>query len=74
MVETKYLRRVEAAEYLKCSANFLAKLAMRPGGPPFFKMGHSVLYDRADLDRWLAARKVASTLEKATTDQADKAA
>lgn len=63
MVNKKYLRRPEAADYIGVSANYLAKLAMNPGGPTFSKLGAVVIYSRDDLDAWVAARRVASTLE-----------
>ncbi len=58
MNNPKFLRRKEAAEYLRsrygfCSANALAKLATVGGGPPYHKAGPMiVLYAPADLDAW----------------------
>lgn len=53
----------EAAEYLGISASTLAKLRVYGGGPAFLKLGRKVLYERADLDSWLAERKYQSTSE-----------
>lgn len=44
------LNRAEAADYCGVSVNtFLAHVKVRP-----VKIGHSVRYDRRDLDRWAA--------------------
>lgn len=58
------LRAPEAARYLRMGDSTLAKLRCSGGGPSFVKMGpRIVLYDRADLDAWLAEKKYASTSE-----------
>ena len=59
----RYLRRHEAASYLNVSHSYLAKLAVFGGGPRMIRAGRTILYDRDDLDEWLAARKVTSTSE-----------
>jgi hypothetical protein len=61
MHPAQYLRRKQAAEYLKgkfgCGAErTLAKLASVGGGPVFRKIGRVVVYDPADLDAWVLAR------------------
>ena len=54
----RYLRRIEAAEYVAatwgfpCSPKTLAKLAVIGGGPAFRKAGRIPLYAEADLDAW----------------------
>lgn len=71
MVEYTYLRRSEAAAYLRerfkvGTTATLAKLAVQGGGPNFEKFGRFPLYRPADLDAWAQARmskKVASTSE-----------
>lgn len=66
--ETGYLRAGEAAAYLGLSKNYLAKSRMEPplcDGPVFSRMGHVILYRRADLDAWVEAGRV---------DPADQAA
>jgi hypothetical protein len=68
---TTYLRRVQAAEYLKSrcgayNAATLAKLACVGGGPRFSKLGPYPVYTTEDLDAWLSSRlsrSVASTAE-----------
>jgi excisionase family DNA binding protein len=50
------MRRREAARYLGTSAGYLEKAAVRGNGPPYLRVSaRLVLYDREDLDRWLAA-------------------
>jgi hypothetical protein len=59
-----WLRPVEAAVHLQVSLPFLAKLRCYGGGPRFSKCGKAVLYNRADLDAWAAARVRTSTSDK----------
>ena len=72
-METRYLRRKDAAQYLKTTYGFgggrsLAKLACIGGGPLFHKAGAAVLYRREDLDAW-ALSKIGSP-QKSTSDKA----
>ncbi len=56
--EYRKFRALEAAEYIGLSASTLAKMRLRGDGPVYSKAGpRIVLYDRADLEAWLAARK-----------------
>lgn len=61
-VVPKYLRRVEAASYVKdnwgipCSPKWLAKLAVLGGGPVLRKAGRFPLYAPDDLDAWASSR------------------
>jgi hypothetical protein len=55
--QDRYLRRSEAADYLKSkfghgSKRTLAKLATIGGGPVFRKVGKLVVYTTNDLDIW----------------------
>lgn len=43
------------------SASTLAKRRCDGSGPPFFKLGRAVKYDRADLDAWILSRRRTST-------------
>jgi excisionase family DNA binding protein len=52
------LSRAEAAAYLGVSPRVLDGWAYKNEGPPYFKVGRHTRYDRADLLRWLAARRV----------------
>lgn len=52
----------EAAAYLRLSIDTLGRMRVRGGGPAFLKLGPKrVLYDQADLNRWLATRRRFST-------------
>jgi predicted DNA-binding transcriptional regulator AlpA len=55
------LRVAEAADYIGISKSTLDKLRCYGGGPIFIKVGARVVYDRMDLDAWLAGKKVANT-------------
>ena len=60
----RYLRAPGAALYLGLSPSTLAKMRLRGDGPAYSKAGpRVVIYDRADLDAWLAGRKRRSTSE-----------
>ena len=59
----RWMRTPDAAAYAGHGKSTLDKLRIVGGGPPYVKRGSVVLYDRDDLDRWLAERKVRSTSE-----------
>ncbi len=61
VTERRMLRVGEAAKFLALSASFLNKLRCSGGGPAFRKIGRAVLYDPADLEAWLFARRRVST-------------
>ncbi len=64
VTEHSKLRAPEAASYLRIAVSTLAKLRCYGGGPRFAKAGpRLVIYDRADLDAWLAGRLCHSTSE-----------
>ena len=66
MTETsRYLRTAVAAEYIGLTKSTLEKLRLTGGGPVFSKLGRTVVYDRADLDTWVAARRRESTSDYA---------
>jgi hypothetical protein len=50
-----------AAAYVGLQPQTLAKMRVKGTSPPFHKIGSRVLYDVADLDAWIAARKQRST-------------
>ena len=67
-VHTSKLRPPAAAEYLGLSASTLAKMRLRGDGPIYSKAGpRVVVYDLADLEFWLAARKRTSTSDDGGT-------
>lgn len=53
----------EAAAYLGISASTLSKRRVFGDGPSYHKLGKRVVYQRSDLDAWLAKNKYASTSE-----------
>jgi predicted DNA-binding transcriptional regulator AlpA len=59
--ESRRFRPAKAAEYLGISASTLAKWRMRGDPPAYLKLGKVVVYNQADLDRWLEACRRQST-------------
>jgi predicted DNA-binding transcriptional regulator AlpA len=58
------LRAPDAAAYLGLSRSTLAKMRLRGDGPIYSKAGpRIVIYDKLDLDAWLAAQRRRSTSE-----------
>jgi predicted DNA-binding transcriptional regulator AlpA len=56
------LRAPAAAAYVGLSASTLAKMRLRGDGPAYSKAGpRIVVYQQADLDDWLRARRRFST-------------
>ena len=51
----------EAARLIGLSPATLSTLRTRGGGPPFLKVGSRVVYDPADLEKWLNDRRRLST-------------
>jgi excisionase family DNA binding protein len=58
-------RTPHAAAYLGVSKSFLEKLRVEGGGPGYFKLGKTVVYERQELDDWLQSRKRYSTSQYA---------
>ena len=58
----------QAAAYLRVARQTLARLRCIGGSPAFYKVGRQVLYDRADLDVWLDARRRRSTSDTGQSD------
>lgn len=56
-----FLTNGEAAAHLKLSPRTLEKMRVIGGGPRFRKFGHRVIYARAELDAWAAARVCETT-------------
>jgi predicted DNA-binding transcriptional regulator AlpA len=55
------LNTKEAAQYIGLSKSSLDKLRIYGGGPLFIKVGARIVYDRTDIDSWLASKKIANT-------------
>lgn len=61
----------QAAEYLGVSKSFLDKArCYGTSGPAFMRLGRTIIYDTAELDRWLRSCTVANS----NTEQAKAAA
>lgn len=58
----RMLNTREAASYCRLGRSTLEKLRCAGGGPAYLKLGAKrVVYDPADLDKWLAAHKRSNT-------------
>jgi predicted DNA-binding transcriptional regulator AlpA len=55
------LRTPAAADYLGYTESTLEKKRVTGDGPPFIRLGRTVVYDTRDLDAWLASRRARST-------------
>ena len=64
---TKYLGTREAAAFLGLSPRTLDRYRVTGEGPAFHKFGARILYAKADLEEWAAARRMTSTSD----DRAD---
>jgi len=53
----RYLSTKQAAEYVGLSPCTLNRMRVTGEGPRYAKAGRRVVYDRADLDAWIDARK-----------------
>lgn len=53
MTDDPMLNTEEAAKYLGCTVNHLAKLRMKRLGPAFFKHGSLVRYRKSAIDAWV---------------------
>jgi len=58
------LRTPAAADYLGYSESTLEKKRLTGDGPPFIRLGRSIVYDTRDLDTWLAGRRATSTSDR----------
>jgi hypothetical protein len=54
------LNTAEAAAYCGSSISTFTKFRLIGGGPVYIKIGKRVVYDPADLDRWLRAHRRSS--------------
>ena len=55
---TIYMDTPEAAEYLGVSKQYLEGARHSGTGPPFSRLVRRVKYTRADLDAWMASRRL----------------
>jgi hypothetical protein len=66
-LNSKFLDRVEAAEYLtakglRVSKNTLQKWVTTGGGPLYRRFGHRAVYLASDLDAWAERKMGAATM------------
>ena len=60
-VQMRYLRRREAAAYLRLSVPTLAAMAAQGRGPAYSKAARVAIYDVDDLDAWVAQHRCVPT-------------
>src|SRR5215217_7129670 len=58
------LRTPAAADYLGYSGSTLEKKRLTGDGPPFIRLGRTIVYDTRDPDAWLATRRATSTSDR----------
>jgi len=58
---TGLIAAAQAAAYLGLKPQTLAKMRLQGKSPAYHKIGSRVLYDVADIDAWIAERKLRST-------------
>lgn len=63
------MRPAETARYAGLGNSTLARLRSGGGGPKFSKVGRIVVYDRQDVDMWLADRLCRSTADYVSLDK-----
>jgi len=63
------MRPSQAAEYLGFAVSTLAKKRLRGDGPIYSKVGRIILYEKADLDSWVAANRRTSTSDQPETSK-----
>jgi predicted DNA-binding transcriptional regulator AlpA len=54
------MRTPEAARYISKSPSWLNKSRADGSGPPFMRLGATIVYAATDLDTWMSDRKVAA--------------
>jgi excisionase family DNA binding protein len=57
-MQTKYLTREEAAEYLGVSINQLMERRREPDPLPAFQIGRRILFRASDIDNWMEKFRV----------------
>jgi predicted DNA-binding transcriptional regulator AlpA len=64
------LTAAETANYLRVSTETLLRWRAHAFGPKFSKLGRRILYDIAEIDRWLSDRRCRSIEESRSLDRA----
>lgn len=62
-MESQFLKRQQAAEYLNVKRSTLEAWATRGGGPAFVKLGRAVRYRISDLEKFIESRIRQNTSE-----------
>jgi predicted DNA-binding transcriptional regulator AlpA len=62
--QSQRLRTADAAAYCASSKSTFEKYRLTGEGPAYIKIGRVVVYDRDDLDSWLASHRRLSTSEQ----------
>jgi predicted DNA-binding transcriptional regulator AlpA len=63
LTQSPKLRTIPAAEYCGSTKSTFEKYRLTGEGPAYIKIGRVVVYDRDDLDAWLASHRRMSTSE-----------
>lgn len=58
--EHEFVTTKEAAQILQKSEGYVKKLRMARSGPPYYKIGKSVLYKRDELTAWVESSRVSA--------------
>jgi len=66
IIDNQKMRPPAAADYLGIAESTLAKMRVYGTGPIYAKAGRAVLYERVDLDAWIAEHKRKSTSDVST--------
>ena len=54
-----YMSEDETAEYIRKKVRWLRERSRHGSGPPFYQIGRTRLYRRAEIDRWLETLRAA---------------
>ena len=68
----RYLDTRQAAAYLGLSSRMLRTMRAEGEGPPYARAGRRVIYDRFDLDDWVARRKQGPDSERTDESETDE--
>jgi excisionase family DNA binding protein len=64
-MQTKYLTREQAADYLGISLGHLAELLKEPNPMPVFRLGRRLVFRTTDIDQWIESFRVKQTRREA---------
>ena len=52
-----FMTTKEVARYLSVSTSWLEQLRCRGEGPPYYKLGGKVLYEKSEVDAWFESHR-----------------